>query len=81
MRNGLSLKLSLPLVLSVESPDVSHGHAMPDCRLYNDAGVLLRAVTIPELEGIRGLQFCFLNGMLAYDYAPVDYPKIYLLDF
>ncbi len=55
--------------------------SIPTFEVYNEAGVLLRVVTIPELEGIRGLRFCFLNGMLAYDYAPVDYPKIYLLDF
>jgi len=55
--------------------------SIPTFEVYNEAGELLRVVTIPELEGIRGLRFCFLNGMLAYDYAPVDYPKIYLLDF
>ncbi len=27
-----------------------------------------------------GLRFCFQGGYLAYDYAPLDYPKVYLLD-
>jgi len=55
--------------------------SIPTFEVYDKTGVLLKIVTIPELEGVRGLRFCFLNGMLAYDYAPIDYPKIYLLDF
>ncbi len=55
--------------------------SIPTFEVYDEAGALLKVVTIPDLEGVRGLRFCFLNGMLAYDYAPIDYPKIYLLDF
>ncbi len=29
---------------------------------------------------VRGLRFCFQGGFLAYDYARLDYPKVYLLD-
>ena len=54
---------------------------IPTFEVYDKSGELLKIVTIPELEGVRGLRFCFRNGMLAYDYAPVDYPKIYLLDY
>jgi hypothetical protein len=53
--------------------------SMPTFEVYDREGQLLRVVTIPELEGVRGLRFCFLGGSLAYDYAPLDYPKIYLL--
>lgn len=36
-------------------------------------------VSIPDLDGVRGLEFPLRNGLLAYDSAPDDYPKVYLL--
>ncbi|MBN1435344.1 hypothetical protein JW921_11325 [Candidatus Fermentibacterales bacterium] len=54
---------------------------VPAFEVYDASGTLLRVVTIPELEGVRELRFCFVGGMLAYDFAPVDYPKIYLLEW
>ena len=52
----------------------------PTFEVYDREGNLLRIVTIPDLKGVRGLRYCFMGGMLAYDYAPLDYPKIYLLE-
>lgn len=52
----------------------------PTFEVYDPEGSLLRVVTIPELDGVRGLRFCFMGEMLAYDYAPIDYPKIYILE-
>jgi hypothetical protein len=59
---------------------VSQDYAwVPTLEVYDSSGTLLKVVTIPGLEGVKGLRFCFSGGMLAYDYAPLDYPKIYLL--
>jgi len=52
----------------------------PTFNIYDSSGELFKVVTIPELEGVRGLRYSFRNGMLAYDYAPLDYPKVYLLE-
>ncbi len=51
----------------------------PTFEVYSREGELLHIVIIPELDGIRGLDYWFHNGLLAYDYAPADYPKVYLL--
>lgn len=61
---------------------VSQDYALtPTFEVYDNQGTLLRVVTIPDLEGVRGLRYCFTGGMLAYDYAPLDYPKIYMLEY
>jgi hypothetical protein len=60
---------------------VGQGYSsVPTFEVYDMEGNRLKIVKIPELEGVRGLRFCFQGGSLAYDYAPLDYPKVYLLD-
>lgn len=53
---------------------------MPAFEVYDTAGELLFVAVIPDLEGVRGLSYCFDNGYLAWDDEPIDYPKVYLLD-
>ena len=52
----------------------------PTFEVYSTNGELLHIVTIPALEGVKQLGFCFKGGSLAFDIAPEDYPKIYLLE-
>lgn len=51
----------------------------PTFEIRSPSGELLRVATIPGLAGVAGLRYSFRNGMLAYDSAPEDYPKVYLL--
>jgi len=53
--------------------------SMPTFEVYDQQGQLLHIVMIPELDGIRGVDYSFHNGLLAFDYAPEDYPKVYFL--
>lgn len=53
---------------------------MPTFEVYSPSGELRFVAVIPELEGIRGLEYCFRNGYLAYDRQPADYPKVYFLE-
>ena len=53
---------------------------VPTFEVYSTEGEFLRFVTIPALEGVDQLNYYFKNGMLAFDYGPADYPKIYLLE-
>lgn len=55
--------------------------SVPTFEVYSTDGELLNIVTIPTLEGVTQLGFCFKGGSLAFDIAPEDYPKIYLLEF
>lgn len=52
----------------------------PSFEVYDLNGELLFTAVIPELEGAGGRGFCFDNGYLAYDTAPDDYPKVFVLD-
>jgi len=52
----------------------------PVFEVYSPSGELIRIASIPELAGVDQLRYCFHGGFLAYDVAPDDYPKIYLLD-
>lgn len=52
---------------------------VPSFDVFSTSGELLSHVTIPSLEGVKQLRYCFKGGMLAFDYGPPDYPKIYLL--
>lgn len=52
---------------------------IPTFEVYSTQGELLRTVTIPDLAGVDQLNYCFQGGMLAFDFGPADYPKIYLL--
>jgi len=54
---------------------------MPVFEVYSPSGELLFVAVIPELNDIKGLEYCFRNGFLAYDRQPADYPKVYLLEF
>lgn len=54
--------------------------SMPVFHVYDSSGKLTMVVSIPELEGVTGLDYSFRNGLLAYDYAPEEYPKVYLLE-
>jgi len=59
---------------------VAQGYtSMPTFEVHDQQGKLLHVVTIPELDGVSGVDYCFHNGLLAFDYAPEDYPKVYLL--
>ncbi len=51
----------------------------PTFEVYSPGGQLLYVAVIPSLEGVRGLEYCFRNGYLAYDRQPEDYPKVYFL--
>ncbi len=53
--------------------------SMPTFEIYDQTGELLHVAVIPELDGLTGVGYCFHNGLLAYDFAPIDYPKVYLL--
>lgn len=53
---------------------------MPTFEVYDPRGELLFVAVIPELDGVRGLSYCFDNGYLAWDDEPIDYPKVYLLN-
>jgi hypothetical protein len=53
---------------------------IPTFEVYSPSGELLYVAVIPELEGIRGLEYCFRNGYIAYDRQPEDYPKVYFLE-
>ena len=53
---------------------------VPTFEVYSTAGELQKVVTIPELAGINQLVYCFQGGMLAFDFGPTDYPKIYILE-
>lgn len=53
---------------------------VPTFEVYSTEGELQGVVTIPELAGINQLVYCFKGGMLAFDFGPVDYPKIYILE-
>ena len=50
--------------------------SMPVFNVYDTRGELIRVVSIPDLNGTRGIEFSFRNGLLAYDSAPEDYPKV-----
>jgi sugar lactone lactonase YvrE len=52
---------------------------VPSFDVYSSSGEQLSSVTIPSLEGVKQLRYSFKGGMLAFDYGPPDYPKIYLL--
>ena len=52
----------------------------PVFRVFDPTGELVRIVSIPDLDGVYGLDYSFRHGLLAYDYAPEDYPKVYLLE-
>jgi hypothetical protein len=52
----------------------------PTFEVYAPSGDLLCVAVIPELTGVKGLEFCFRNGFLAYDRQPEDYPKVYILE-
>lgn len=52
---------------------------MPTFEVYSPSGELRFIAVIPELEGARGLEYCFRNDYLAYDRQPEDYPKVYFL--
>jgi hypothetical protein len=52
----------------------------PTFEVYAPSGDLLCVAVIPELSGVKGLEYCFRNGFLAYDRQPVDFPKVYILD-
>lgn len=54
---------------------------MPTFEVYSPSGELRFVAVIPELDTIQGLEYCFRNDYLAYDRQPVDYPKVYLLEF
>ena len=54
--------------------------SMPVFNVYDTRGELIRVVSIPGLDGVRGLEFSLRNGLLAFDSAPEDYPKVYLLE-
>lgn len=53
---------------------------VPTFEVYSTEGELQKVVTIPELAGVKQLVYCFQDGMLAFDFGPSDYPKIYLLE-
>lgn len=53
---------------------------VPTFEVYSTEGELQRVVTIPELAGVKQLVYCFQGGMLAFDFGPTDYPKIYILE-
>jgi len=53
---------------------------IPTFDVYSQDGELVAIVTIPALEGVAQLRYCFKGGQLAFDYGPLDYPKIYLLE-
>ena len=53
---------------------------VPTFEVYSTEGELQRVVTIPELAGVNQLVYCFQGGMLAFDFGPSDYPKIYILE-
>ncbi len=52
----------------------------PTFEIYSRSSELKYVAVILELTGVRGLEFCFRNGYLAYDRQPEDYPKVYLLE-
>ncbi len=52
----------------------------PTFEVYDFQGELLFVAVIPELEGTDGISYCFDNGFIAFDTAPVDYPKVYILE-
>jgi hypothetical protein len=51
----------------------------PTFEIRSPSGALLRVARIPDLTGVEGLRYSLRNGLLAYDSAPDDYPKVYLL--
>lgn len=51
----------------------------PTFEIYSSRGEFLRTAVIPDLAGLNQLQYCVNGGMLAYDFGPTDYPKIYIL--
>lgn len=53
---------------------------VPTFEVYAPSGELLFIAEIPALDGIRGAEYCFRNGYIAYDRQPEDYPKVYLLN-
>jgi len=53
---------------------------VPTFEVYSTEGELQKVVTIPELAGVNQLVYCFHHGMLAFDFGPSDYPKIYILE-
>ncbi len=53
---------------------------MPTFEVYSPSGELRYVAVIPELVTVKGLEYCFRNGFLAYDRQPVDYPKVYILE-
>ncbi|MBD3370667.1 6-bladed beta-propeller [Candidatus Fermentibacteria bacterium] len=52
---------------------------VPTFDVYSPRGNLLFVATVPALEDVDGLSYCFDNGYLAFDEQPEDYPKVYLL--
>lgn len=53
---------------------------VPTFEIYSPGGGLQGIAVIPELQGVKQLRYCLKNGMLAFDYGPVDFPKIYILE-
>lgn len=53
---------------------------IPTFEVYSPDGELELVAAVPDLEGVTGLNFDFLNGSLAWDFAPLDYPKVYMLE-
>jgi len=51
----------------------------PVFEVYDFQGELLFVAEIRELNGTSGFSYCFHNGFIAFDTAPEDYPKVYLL--
>ncbi len=61
---------------------VAQGYTVvPTFEIYSPEGDLSGYAVIPELEGVTQLRYCLKNGMLAFDYGPADYPKIYILEY
>ena len=52
----------------------------PTFEVYDFQGELLFVAVIPEISGVDGLGYCFDNGFIAFDTAPEDYPKVYMLE-
>ena len=52
----------------------------PVFEVYDFQGELLFVAEIKDLNGTRGLSYCFHNGFIAFDTQPEDYPKVYMLE-
>ena len=54
----------------------------PAFEVYSPEGDLLFVVEVPDLEGTEGIHYDIGEaGIIGYDTQPMDYPKVYLLEW